>query len=38
MAINPDYDLEKKRAILPYKNPADFDHFVEGLTKAGLPS
>ena len=34
--INPDYSLEHRRKVLPYKNPADFDRIVEGLCKAGL--
>ena len=36
LAINPDYSLEQKRQKLPYQNPADFDHFADGLRKAGL--
>ncbi len=34
--INPDYSLEHRRKVLPYKNPADFEHVVDGLRKAGL--
>jgi adenylate cyclase len=37
MHINPNYSLEHRRRVLPYKNPADFEHIVEGLRKAGLP-
>jgi adenylate cyclase len=37
LAINPDYSLEQKARVLPYKNPADWQHIVEGLAKAGLP-
>ena len=35
--INPDYSLERRRQILPYKNPSDFDRVVDGLRKVGLP-
>ena len=34
--INPDYSLEHRRKVLPYKNPADFELVVDGLRKAGL--
>ena len=34
--VNPDYSFEHKRQILPYKNPADFEHFADGLRKSGL--
>ncbi len=36
LRINPDYSLEHRRQVLPYKDPADFDHIVEGLRKASL--
>ena len=35
LEINPDYSLEHRGRILPYKNPADFEQIVEGLRKAG---
>ena len=34
--VNPDYSLEHRRKVLPYKNPADFESVVDGLRKAGL--
>jgi adenylate cyclase len=37
MEINPDYSVAHTRRVLPYRDPAWFDHFEEGLTKAGLP-
>ena len=33
---NPDYSLEHRRKVLPYKNPSDFELVVEGLRKAGI--
>jgi TolB-like protein len=36
LRINPDYSLEHRRRVLPYKKPADFELMVEGLRKAGL--
>jgi len=35
--VNPNYSLEHRREVLPYKNPEDFERIVEGLRKAGLP-
>ncbi len=37
MEINPDYSVAHTRRVLPYRDPAWFDHFAEGLEKAGLP-
>jgi adenylate cyclase len=37
MRVNPAYSIEQRRKVLPYRNPEDFERFVEGLRKAGLP-
>ena len=37
LRINPNYSLEYRRKVLPYKSPDDFERVVEGLRKAGLP-
>ena len=37
LRVNPGYSIEQRRKVLPYKNPADFERFVDGLRKAGLP-
>jgi tetratricopeptide (TPR) repeat protein len=34
--VNPDYSLEHRRKVLPYKNPTDFEPLVDGLRKAGV--
>jgi adenylate cyclase len=36
LRVNPNYSLEQRRKVLPYKNPADFELIVDGLRKAGL--
>ena len=37
LGVSPSYSLDQRRKVLPYKNPEDFEHVVEGLQKAGLP-
>jgi adenylate cyclase len=37
LRVNPTYSVEQRRKVLRYKNPEDFERFVEGLRKAGLP-
>jgi adenylate cyclase len=37
LRVSPAYSLEHRRKVLPYNNPADFEHFLEGLRKAGVP-
>jgi cytochrome c-type biogenesis protein CcmH/NrfG len=36
LQVNPNYSLEYRRKVLPYKNPEDFELVVDGLRKAGL--
>jgi tetratricopeptide (TPR) repeat protein len=37
LAMNPDFSVERRRRVLPFRNPEDFERRVEGLRKAGLP-
>jgi adenylate cyclase len=37
LKINPGFSLRQRERVLPYKNPHDFQHIVEGLAKASLP-
>jgi adenylate cyclase len=37
MTIAPDFSVERRWGILPFKNPDSYSHRVEGLRKAGLP-
>lgn len=37
LKVNPDFSLEQRERVLPYKNARDFERIAEGLTKAGLP-
>jgi adenylate cyclase len=37
MTIAPDFSVDRRWGILPFKNPASYAHRVEGLRKAGLP-
>jgi tetratricopeptide (TPR) repeat protein len=36
LRVNPDFSLEHRRKVLPYKNPEDFEKVIDGLRKAGL--
>ena len=37
LRVNPDYSIEHRRKVLPYKHPEDFEKIIDGLRKAGLP-
>ena len=37
MRIAPDFSIERRRRILPFRNPDDFERRVEGLRIADLP-
>lgn len=37
LSLAPDFSLERRRKVLPYRDPAVFERRVEGLRKAGLP-
>ncbi len=36
-AIIPNFSATFIDAVLPFRNPADRDHYIDGLRKAGLP-
>ncbi len=36
LQINPGFSVERRRRVLPFRNPNDFERRVEGLRKAGL--
>jgi adenylate cyclase len=36
LAIKPDFSVERFRRILPYRDPATFDWFVDGIREAGI--
>ncbi len=36
VAINPEYTIDLTLRVLPYRNSAPLEHFVDGLRKAGL--
>ncbi|RDL51120.1 hypothetical protein BLJAPNOD_02249 [Ensifer sp. M14] len=36
LELNPNFSIPRRRRILPFRNPEDFERRVEGLRKAGL--
>jgi adenylate cyclase len=36
MRINPSFSMERRRRVLPFRNPADFERRVEGLRMGGV--
>jgi adenylate cyclase len=36
MRINPNFSMERRRRVLPFRNPADFERRVEGLRMGGV--
>ena len=36
LQLNPSFSIERRRRVLPFRNPEDFESRVEGLRKAGL--
>lgn len=37
LKVNPDFSLQQRERVLPYKNARDFERIAQGLEKAGLP-
>jgi len=38
MKIAPDFSMERRRRVLPFRNPDMFERRLEGLRKAGIPA
>jgi adenylate cyclase len=36
LRVNPDFSMERRRRVLPFRNPQDFERRVEGLRKGGV--
>lgn len=36
LRLDPDFSIERRRKILPFRNPADFERRLDGFKKAGL--
>ena len=36
LRIDPDFSIERRRQVLPFRNPADFERRIEGMRKSGL--
>jgi tetratricopeptide (TPR) repeat protein len=37
LRMSPDFSIERRRTVLPFRNPESFERQVEGLRKANLP-
>jgi adenylate cyclase len=37
MKIAPDFSIERRRRILPFRNPDHFEYRIEGMRQAGIP-
>jgi hypothetical protein len=37
LRINPGFTIESAKRALPYKDPKDLEHHLDGMRKAGLP-
>jgi hypothetical protein len=37
LRLSPDFSMERRRRVLPFRDPASFERQLDGLRKAGLP-